>query len=90
MLNYNVMNKKISPELWSSVARDKFYLNFINSISQIAASNNCYKWGQMTLDACINEQNLTCFVGEREQRPSIRMFLLLAPAASRCPVWAYL
>lgn len=43
MLNYNVMNKKISPELWSSVARDKFYLNFINSISQIAAANNCYK-----------------------------------------------
>ena len=42
-LNHNVMNKRISPELCSSVARDKFYLNFINSISQIAASNNCYK-----------------------------------------------
>ena len=89
-LNHNVMNKKISPELWSSVARDKFYLNFTNSISQIAASNNCYKWEQMTLHAYINEQNLTCFTGKREQRLSIRMFLLLAPAASRCPVWPYL
>lgn len=60
------MNKKISPELWSSVARDKFYLNFINSISQIAAANNCYKWGQMTLPACINEQNKTKKINKKK------------------------
>lgn len=43
----------------------------------------------MALHALVNEQNLTCFNGEKEQRHSIRMFVLLAPTASR-PVWPYL
>lgn len=30
----------------------------------------------MALHACINEQNFTCFTGEKEKRRSIRMFLL--------------
>lgn len=42
-LNHNVMSKRVSPGLWSSVARDKLYLNIINSILQIPASNSCYK-----------------------------------------------
>lgn len=44
----------------------------------------------MALCACVNEQNLACFNGEKEQRHLIRMFVLLAPTASRCPVWPYL
>lgn len=39
----------------------------------------------MALCACVNEQNLACFNGEKEQRYLIRMFMLLAPTASRCP-----
>lgn len=58
------MNKKISPELWSSVARDKFYLNFINSISQIAALTIATNEDKWLLDACINEQTSPVLLGK--------------------------